>query len=297
MKIAIFGGAGFIGRHLGNQCQLQDGEALGFDVVTPSCETLFPVDQHHILNDPIHLPPDIDVVYYLAQSTARDKGSVNFSNMFSINVTVALKAAEAAREYGAGCFCYASTGTVYQPGFEPFQEDRPVRRDQAYALSKVMAEEALTLLDNSIHLLCVRLFGVFGPTQTEMLVPNITDRIREGQPVTLNGNPNDPDDRNGLRISLTFVEDVVDCLSALTRAKLERRKVPNILNVASDQAISIRRLAEAIGREIGVEPRFESVPENRESDYIADVTRLRALIDTPFATLEEAISRTLAPRV
>ena len=297
MKIAIFGGAGFIGRHLGNHCQLQGGEALGFDIVTPSCDTQFPVTRHDILNDPIQLPPDIDVVYYLAQSTAHKKGSVNFSDMFSINVTGAIKVAEVAREFGAKCFCYASTGTVYQPGFEPFPEDRPVRRDQAYALSKVMAEEALDLLDGSMPVLCVRLFGVFGPAQTGMLVPNITERILEGKPVTLSGHPNNPQDRDGLRISLTFIEDVGHCLSALTGALLEQRKVPGILNVASDQAISLRRLAEVIGREVGMEPKFDSEPGDRESNYIADVTQLRALINMRFTTLDEAISRTLAQRV
>jgi nucleoside-diphosphate-sugar epimerase len=178
------------------------------------------------------------------------------------------------------------------------RETDEVRRDQPYALSKRSAEEALALLAaagaGGMRVTCVRLFGVFGPEQAAGLVPGVVARVREGRPVVLERNPRDAADRDGLRMSLTYVADLAACLAALGEAMRDGRDVPALLNVAGTEAVSIRRLAERAGAAIGAVPRFEEVDRDRESDYVADVTRLQHLLRPRFTPLDAALAGTVA---
>ena len=61
----------------------------------------------------------IGSVFYLAQSPFYNDPADHEDHLFGVNTTGAVKAAEAARKAAARFFCYASTGNVYQPSFEP----------------------------------------------------------------------------------------------------------------------------------------------------------------------------------
>jgi UDP-glucose 4-epimerase len=301
MKCAIVGAGGFIGRHLGRSSREAGHDVTGFDVVDPGDgDPGFPLHVRDACADRVELPAGVDVVFYLAQSPHHRVFPRHADHLFDVNVTGALRTASAASEAGAGLFVYASTGTVYAPGFEPMAEDRAVRRDHGYALSKVCGEEALTALcaGGSMRLACPRLFGVFGPGQNAMLVPAIAARVREGRPVTIEPHPHDPGDDGGLRMSLTFVDDLVRCLldlatKMLADASAGRPAGAPPLNMASDTPVSVRTLAERIGAEFGVEPRFEIADVPRASDYVADVSRLRSLVEARFTPIDHALARTL----
>ncbi len=266
-----------------------------FDVATatPGAETPYPIDTCDLTTDHVTIPADTDIVYYLAQSPHYRQFPAHGGHLFAVNTAGALRAAEAAANAETKAFIYASSGTVYAPTLQPMTEDRPVRRDQGYALSKVCAEEALALIGGSMSILCPRFFGVHGPSQQGMLVQAIANRISQGQPVTIEGNPEDPEDIDGLRMSYTFVTDLAHCLIDLAEAMVSGRDLSGPLNVAGPEAISIRRLAEGIGSVVEREPVFELADRCRASDYIADISRLRAAIDPTFTELGESIKRTL----
>lgn len=277
MKCIIVGARGFIGGHLGRLCA---GE--GHEVVALEAD---------VVADPIEVPAGTDAVFYLAQASGRGPFPDGAGALVAVNTAGAVRCAEAAHAAGAKVFCYASTGTVYAPSFAPMAEEHPVRRDDPYALSKVAAEEALALVPGPMQVVCARLFGVFGPGQRpETLVAAIARRVREGRPVRLDPNPGDPGDDGGLRISLTFVEDVARCLLAIAGCAAAGGPVPSPLNVAAPEAVSLRALAGNAARLCGAEAVFERSTEPRASDYVADVGRLCALIAPRFAPLADALA-------
>lgn len=295
MKCVVVGAAGFIGTHLVQRLSRAGHGVVGYDA--PAAVAGAPeVRAWDVVRDAAAFEP-CDVVWYLAQSPHYREFPRGGDDLFGVNVVGALRAAAAARDAGARAFVYTSTGSVYAPSFAPLAEHAPVRRDDAYALSKLTAEAALALVPGPLRAICVRLFGVFGPGQKTMLVPAIAARVREGRAVTIERRPDDPGDDGGLRISLTYVDDVTACLVQLgERALAAPDAVPALLNVASPEAVSVRDLAEAIGERLGRRAVFESVDKARASDFIADVSRLRALLEPRFTPFRTAIAATFAGR-
>jgi len=292
----IIGAAGFIGRHLARAHHQRGDRVLALDLEhrDPDDELPFPIHHCDVVADPLHVPPGTDLVYYLAQFPQRRNFPDHAAPLLAVNALGAVRAAEAALNANVPAFLFASTGTVYAPSFHPLPEDHPRRRDLPYAFTKVVAEDALNLFPNSINILSARFFGVFGPRQNAMLVHNVAQRVRAGEPVLIEPNPHAPQDLDGLRISLTFIDDLVRCLLALADRLSAREDLPPVLNVAGDEPVSIRRLAAEIGRVLGLHPSFDIAPRPRRSDYIADISRLTSLINPRFTPFHHALAKTLA---
>ncbi len=287
MNCVIIGAAGFIGRFLGRRLVRGGAAVLGLDAATAVLGDLgFALRRCDVAREAPEIPAGTDAVYYLAQFPNDRSFPQGAGELYAVNVAGALRAADAALAAGARLFCYASTGSVYRPAFTLLREDHPVRRDAPYPLSKVAAEEALALVPGPMRCVCVRLFGVFGPGQRDRLVPAITARLRRNDPVTIEAPGHD-----GLRLSLTFVEDVASCLAALPSAPPEG--LPRILNVAAPVAVSVRELAGAAAEILGVEPRFEAARRPREGDLVADVSRLVALLRPTFTPWRDGLAATL----
>lgn len=287
MKCVIIGAAGFIGRFLGTRLVRGGAEVLGLDAATVVLGDLgFALRRCDVVRDAPEIPAGTDAVYYLAQFPHYRSFPEGAGNLYAVNVAGALRAADAASAAGARLFCYASTGSVYRPAFAALREDHPVRRDAPYPLSKVAAEEALALVPGPMRCVCVRLFGVFGPGQRDRLVPGITTRLLRGDPVTL-----EPPGTDGLRISLTFVEDVAECLAKL--ASVAPDALPRVLNVAAPEPVAVRDLAHAAAEILGVEPRFEPARRPRDGDLVADISRLAALLRPTFTPWRDGLAATL----
>lgn len=290
MNSAIIGASGFIGRHLARELA-RLGHCAGYDLHAAQLADTR-VDACDIARQAPALPVGTEAVFYLAQHPGYREFPTGGGELWGVNVTGALRAIEAARAVGARAFIYASTGTVYAPCFVPLSESAPVRRDQPYALSKVACEEALALVDQP-RTCCVRLFGVFGPQQATMLVPAVTNRVRQGRPITIEPHPSDSGDHDGLRISLTDVRDVCAGMIALSRRMLDGKDVPRVVNLASPQAVSVRQLGETIARTLGTQAWFETAAQPRAGDYIADIALLRRTVDHSFTAFDVSIARAL----
>jgi len=237
------------------------------------------------------IPAGTDAVYFVAASPLGRDSAAYPAHLFAVNVVAAVQAARAAVRAGVQRFLYASTGNVYAPGFRPLREIDPVRRDDWYALSKVQAEEALALLQPLLQVTACRLFGVYGAGQKGRLLPNLAESIRKGAPVRLEGNPADPADRGGLRISLCHVADAAEALIELAASDT----APFVVNIAGDDALSIRQIAESIGEAAARTPNLEQVPEQRSGDLVSDNSRLRTLTKVRFRPFKEGVRDVLLP--
>jgi nucleoside-diphosphate-sugar epimerase len=291
MKAAIIGAAGFLGSALSN-CLLDGGwEVFGYDLAAPDrSPSGLQFQTFDVLYDDLVLPPEADVVYYLAQSPRYREFPRAADHLFGVNTYGAIRAAQTASAAGIRLFCYTSTGNVYAPSLAPLAEDHRVRRDDPYGLSKLAAEEALALFAGRMPVLCPRLFGLFGPGQKRMLPANLLARIRSGQKIVLEPVPGENSNAEGLCVSFTYVADAARLLEQLARLALAGKSLPQVLNVAGPESISIRRFSVELGRVVGIEPRFVHAPTPRMHNLIADIRLLGTLLTPRWTPYSEAMA-------
>ena len=283
MKVLIVGSRGFIGAHLLRKLKQRDD----IEVAEASSQD-GAFDASGLLSSTFAVPSGTQTVVYLAQSPFYRQMPERADHLLNVNLVSAVRLAELSRCAGVGRFIYASTGSVYAPSFQPLAETAPLRRDGWYAWSKVAAEEALALVRKDLDVTIVRPFGVYGPGQSKMLVARLIESVEAEQEMTLDRRAGNPDDGDGLRISLCYVDDAVAILETLLD-----RAGPPVLNLAGLEPVSIRQLATEIARQLGKQPRLRLVDRNREGDLIADASLLRATFTRGFTSLAEGIRQTI----
>lgn len=287
MKVAVIGARGFVGKHLCNALMDKGYEVSCYSV--GDAQGISP--ETGLMPGNFSFPSGLDAVYYLAQSPRYRQMPEQSSHLFSVNCLAAVQAADAARRVGVKRFVYASTGNVYAPSFSPLSESSPVRRDNWYALSKLMAEDALALYRPYFDVAVARIFGVYGPGQDEKLVPIITQAVRAGRGLFVDRNPVDSTDLDGLKVSLIYISDVVDALISLIGNTHQ-----GSVNFAGSEPISIRKLAISAGNILGVAPKIAVGSANREFDLAADISLYQTLFGVPRVSFENGLRRTLLGR-
>lgn len=280
--VAVIGANGYIGKHLCQALTNNSTEVMRLSAGSQSgislTSGLFPKD--------FTLPPGLKTVYYLAQSPYYRQTPEQSAHLFSVNCIASVQAAEAARRAGVKRFIYASTGNVYTPSFLPISEAAPVRRDNWYALSKVMAEDALALYRPYLDITIARLFGVYGPGQTDKLVPMIADKIQNSQPIYLDRNLQNPADFDGLSISLIYIDDLVRSLLSLMHVN-----DCEFMNLAGIEAVSMRRLTTELAQCMGLSFNIEMNQAERSFNLIADTSLQTQRLGYPLVSLSEGIQR------
>lgn len=284
MQIALFGAGGYIGRHIAAHFN-----QIGLSVIrySSASEGTFNPDTG-FLADSVVIAPGTDCVIYLSQSPYYRQKSERADHMWGVNVVSAMKVAELARRVGVKRFIYASTGNVYSPSFSPLKEGFPVCRDNWYSLSKVHAEECLALFNNDMSVTSARIFGVYGPGQTDKLVPNLVRSIQSGVTINLAPKQGDSEDDGGLKVSLCYIDDIVDVFS-----KMLHKSGPEIINIAGSEVLSVRDVAQAVGVQLGIVPKFETGGQPRAFDLVADISELVGLYNPKFTPFSEGIRQTL----
>jgi len=280
----VVGAGGFLGRSL-----VRELKSRGHTVHELSSSGPGGIDRvRGLFTDVPSIPPGIEAVYYVAQSPRAHETASSRAHAFAVNVLSAIECADAASAAGVRRFFYTSTGNVYQSSFDPLPETAPLNRGTLYSLTKIHAEEALRLY-RDMDVTCVRLFGLYGPGQTERLVPRLVAAIKGGLPISLEPREGDDESTDGLRISLCHVEDAARIMVDL----VPQQRIPAI-NVASSEVLSIRTIADMIGRHTGLSVRWRLSERKRTFDLIADVSKLQSLLSPAFTPFEAGLRKTLS---
>jgi UDP-glucose 4-epimerase len=284
VNLLVTGAAGFVGSHLIPALVERGHTVVAVDYkpdrlpdtpgVTPFIWDLTQPDA------PFGLPP-VDVILHLAQSNVPFPGKAN--DMFAVHVACTQRLLEHARTTGAKRFIFTSTGSVYGGGERPWREDDPPSGAGFYAATKVAAERLIEAYGGLVPYTIFRLFTPYGPGQVNRLIPGLINRIRTGNAVTAPGG-------TGPTFNPLYVTHVVDALVQAVEAKGNQ-----LLNLAGDEALSVRQMAEAIGRVSGKDPKIEDTPGTGDK-IVGDTTRLRTLYHLPerLVTFEEGVRAMIA---
>jgi nucleoside-diphosphate-sugar epimerase len=243
-----------------------------------------------LLPEGFAVPDGTGSVVYMSQSPRyRDPDQAH--HVLAVNVVSAVRAAVAARKAGVLRFIYVSTGTVYAPSFHPLDEDAPVSGADWYSLSKIQGEQAVQMFRSDMEVHVVRPFGVYGPNQTDRLVPNLIDSIKAGRPITLQPRQDNSKDNGGLRISLCHIDDATSILINLINFG-----GPACINLAGEHAITIRTLATSLGALLSLPPVFKETNTSRHFDLVADIKLLRQTLNVRFIPLNKGLETLIASK-
>jgi nucleoside-diphosphate-sugar epimerase len=209
--VAVTGASGFIGRYLADELRAAGltprtlGRGAGTDRQTDYRRDSLTAA----------LQGASAVVHLAGRRMTREDAPLDLAPFWEPNVALIADLVGAARDAGVGAIVLASTVAVYS-GAEslPWREDGPTRPVNAYALSKLMAEQHLELLTRSHgpRAVSLRLAAVYGHGEkgTPALM-KFAGQAAAGQTLVLTGNPN-------YTIDQIYVQDVTAAiLAALTR--------------------------------------------------------------------------------
>jgi nucleoside-diphosphate-sugar epimerase len=283
MRILITGGTGFVGSTLGPRL-MGAGHEL-FCVCRPGSSVAF---GQTVVWDPRSLagtstfPEAIDVVIHLAQSRSYRNFPADSREMFDVNVGMTMALLQWAARSTVKQFCLVSSGAVYEPFTGLLREDAAVAPRGFLGASKLASEIIAWPFSGLFKLSILRLFFPYGPGQRDRLIPDLIRRIRCGEAVQVTPNG------EGMRLVPTFVEDIADVFLASVESSWT-----GTVNVATSEALSIREIAELIGRRLGVQPRLEIV-ERAPIDIAPDLDRLGGRFDLRrFTRFEEGLRKTI----
>jgi|NOAtaT_6_FD_contig_31_1146333_length_2124_multi_6_in_0_out_0_2 UDP-glucose 4-epimerase len=282
MKVLIIGSGGFLGKNLFNYLLDQNIDIIG-------CSSA----EHHgicadtgLLSSQFSIPPDTHTVIYLSQSPYYRQVPEMAEHLLNVNVVSAVKVAEIARRANVKHFIYTSTGNVYAPSFEPLSEDAPINRNNWYALSKIHAEESLSLFRNDFDVTIMRLFGVYGTGQTDKLIPNLFNTVLQRRKVFVDRNPIDSNDIDGLKISLI---NVVDLVKIFLQCIISPNLKSYLLNISSHEVVSIRHITKLISQALDLPVDIEISDKYQQSSLIANIQLLQATFNPIFTPIEKGI--------
>lgn len=317
MRIFITGGAGFIGSHLcerlvadGHEVSVLDDLSTGRRANLAAIEgsnrlhftegTILDEDQVNRLAD------KADVIFHLAAAVGVKLIMDEPSRSILTNVRGTENVLHAALKRKVPTFV-ASTSEVYGKATKfPFREDDDLTIGAtknlrwSYACAKTL-DEFLALAyarEQNLPVVILRFFNTTGPRQTGrygMVVPNFIQAALDGRPLLVHGSGEQ---------SRCFghVKDVVEAMVRLMGEPAARGQV---FNVANDQEVTIRALAEQViaatgsASEIRLVPYSDVYPEGFEdmARRLPDVSKLERTVGfRPRRPLSEIIADVIAEK-
>jgi len=269
MRIAVTGGAGFIGSHLadalldqGHQVLVVDDLSTGRRDNVPAGATFAEVD----IRDGEALSKAFagfrpDVVSHQAAQTSVSVSTREPVRDAEVNVVGTIRLLEACVDHSVSRIVFASTaGAIYDvvPEGERAEVGRPMEPLSPYACSKLSGESYLRCWESE-HLLphtILRYANVYGPRQDPHgeagVVAIFMRRLLEGRPIAIFARSGEGD--AGCVRDYVYVGDVV---RANLRALAGELTAP-IVNVCTGEATTTLELSARIERALGVdvEPGF-----------------------------------------
>lgn len=266
MKVAVTGGAGFIGSHLARAALDRGAEVTVLDDLSTGFRENVPEGARLVegsLVDPEVVRAALagaDLVFHEAASRAVLRSVEDPVGTDRVNTLGTLNVLEAARRRDACRVVLASSSSVY--GGEaplPTPESAPLTPKSPYAVSKLAGEHYARVYHElyGVETVSLRYFNVFGPRQRPdsayaAVIPLFIAALLSGQRPRVEG------DGEQFR-DFTYIDDVV-------RANLCAADAPasvvggKVYNIARGDRVSILRILEVLADILEVKPGPEFVP-------------------------------------
>ncbi len=300
MRVAVTGGAGFIGSWVvevlvekGYDVVVIDNFSSGSRSNLASVEGVVKVVECDVrdFSNLLQALKGCDAVIHLAALVSVDAASENPRLAIDVNVVGTLNVLEACRRVGCSRLVYASSAAVYgEPVKLPVAEDHPTVPINVYGASK-LSGEALVLSYNrnfGLSTIALRYFNVYGPRQrggpyAGVITKFITAALK-GEELTIFG--------DGMQTrDFVYVRDVAEAT-----VKALESEATGVFNVGTGVETKIIDLARKILRLTGSSSRirFASPRPGDIRRSVADISRIRAVLGwEPRTGLDDGLKKTI----
>jgi UDP-glucose 4-epimerase len=256
MKILISGGAGFIGSHLaeilldhGDSVAIVDNLSSGRYENIRHLENRINLTVGTIFNKPLleNIVKEVDFIFHLASTTAVETIMCHPIQSIETIIRGTSIVLYLAKRYRVPVLI-TSSSEVYGKGNKlPFSEDADIvlgptsKRRWAYAASKAV-NEFLALAywqEERLPVICVRLFSIIGPRQLSdygVVVPTFIKQALAGKDIMIHGDGEQTRCFSHVKDTVQAFMDLMHCSGAAGK----------VINIGSDEEISINTLAEKI---------------------------------------------------
>lgn len=173
MKIAVIGGAGYIGSHTVRELLDRGHEVAVFDNLSSGLRDNLFVDAHFVHGD-LLLPTQIQAfmasfrpegVVHLAAFKAAGESMTHPEKYSTNNINGSLNLLNACAQYGVRYFVFSSSAAVYgSPQYLPMNEQHPTQPENYYGYTKLAIEQYLQWYDQlrDIRFGALRYFNAAG---------------------------------------------------------------------------------------------------------------------------------------
>ncbi len=305
MKIAVTGGAGFIGSNLCDFLVEKNHSILCIDnfndyyspnIKRKNIAHLLKIPSFKLLELDIKNKPVLenllrtekpDAIVHLAALPGVRSSIENPSPYIENNIQGTLNLLQAAKDFSTKII-FASSSSVYGDSKKiPFKEDDPANSQLSpYAFSKRAGELLCQTYNNlyNIPIVCFRFFTVFGiRNRPDMAVSKFTRLMLEEKPLPVYGSTD-------LKRDYTFVDDIVPTISTA----LETDFGFEIVNLGNNKPEPLSKLISAIEESTGKKALIENkgFQKGDAKETCADIEKAKRLFGyNPKVSLEEGIQR------
>jgi UDP-glucose 4-epimerase len=260
MKVLITGGAGFLGSHLADAHLARGDEVYVLDIA-PDLKIRHQIDhpRFHYVHDSVLSPRVLeglidpaDLIYHLAAVVGVEHYVGDPYHVLHVNINGTQLVLKLAFKYRKKVV-FSSTSEVYGRSHAiPFEEDGErllgsTRIDRwCYATSKGAGEHfCFAYHKRGLPVVVLRYFNVYGPRMDQMgmgrVITIFMGQLLRGKPLTVIG--------DGLQTRcFTYVDDAIRATMA---AGLSDEAVGEVMNIGTDEEVSIKELAELMIRIAG----------------------------------------------
>jgi UDP-glucose 4-epimerase len=298
-KIAVIGGAGFIGSHLVNLLTSEGKQAYLYDNFSSGKHSFLNADDKlHITKGDILNQDELtrfidavqpDLVYHLAAIHYIPQCEENPSEAIRINI-------EGTQNVLSACanrvsrLIFTSTGAIYSPDIETeLSEESLIDTRDVYGMTKYSGEKLVEhyMRKGRGEAIIVRLFNAVGLNETNPhLIPAILEQLEEGKVKVELGNLYPKRD-------YIHVQDIADGLYAL--GSISELPEKRIFNLGSGTERSIQELMDYFKEETALPLEIIQVAsrmrKNDRKSQLADNSYLREVTDwSPRRDVKQAIA-------
>lgn len=303
MRIAVTGGAGFIGSHLCDKYVREGFTVLCIDNFINgnlmNVRHLLSYRNFKLINGDIRdfdllekVTRDVDAIFHLAAQIHVDRSIIEPRLTYEINVLGTQNILEASRMYDVDKVIYASTSEVYGSAqYSPMDEKHPLSAPHPYGASKIAADRMCHayIQTYGMNICVMRPFNIYGPRQKDSgyggAISIFTKRVLSNLPPIIYGDGAQTRD-------YTYVEDVVNAYDLILNYD---KPLVEPINFGTGKEIKIIDLANLIIRLSNKEGLVKPVHiEERPGEVrrlIADTSRARAIGWRPEYGIEEGLRK------
>ncbi len=299
-KVAVTGGAGFIGSHLAEELVSRCYRVtIVDDLSTGKIENVERLNKRggveFVRGSITDLPALRRVfegarfVFHLAALPSVPRSIKDPLASHEVNATGTLNVLIAARDAGVSKVIYSSSSSVYgDTPVLPKREDMMPHPLSPYAVAKATGENYCQVFELVFGLptASLRYFNVYGPrqdpdSQYAAVIPRFIKRTRAGEPPIIFGDGEQTRD-------FTFVKDVVraNILAAESRAS-------GVYNIGSGERVTLNELARLIIRLSGRDliPRYGAERPGDIRHSLADISRAKGFGYQPEYDLDAGLKK------